>query len=70
MTFCDTCGHDFGDEIINEDLHSSQIIKEIIDSYLDIRMFRYGQYFSDIVIKNKGKCGLRQQSNKLVFQGL
>ena len=69
--FCDICEYDFDREIINEALHSSQIIKEMIDSYLDIRMFRYGQYYSDIVIKNKGKCGLRQQSNKLVlFQGL
>ena len=69
--FCNLYEHDFDHEIVNEDQHSSQIIKEIIDCYLDIRMFRYGQYYSEIVIKNKGKCGFLQQSNKLVlFQEL
>ena len=34
-------------------------------------MFRYGQHYSDVVWKNKGNFGLRQQSNKLIlFQGL
>ena len=70
FAFRDLYEHDFDHEIESEDLHSSQIIKEIIDCYLDIRKFRYSQYYSEIVIKNKGKCGVRQQSNKLVNSNL
>ena len=54
----------------NGELHSTQLTKAIIDIYLDVRMSRYGQYYSQMVI-NKNKIGLRQKYNKLVLiQGL
>ena len=62
--------HDLEESEIGTDLHSRQLIKEIINSYLDIRLFRYGQYFTERKLK-KNKAGIRQQSNKLViFKGL
>ena len=57
-------------EFGGNDLHSRQLIKGIINSFLDIRLFRYGQYFTEKTLK-KNKAGIRQQSNKLVlFKGL
>ena len=62
--------HDFDIDIGTEDLHSLQLTKAIEDSYLNIRLLRYGQYYTEMVLK-KSKCGVRQQSNKLIlFQGL
>ena len=60
----------FENDHISEDLHVTQITKAIIDNYLDIRLFRYAQFYTENVLK-KNKIGIRQQSNKLVlFQGL
>ena len=62
--------HDFDIDMGTEDLHSLQLTKAIVDIYLNIRLLRYGQYYTEMVLK-KSKCGVRQQSNKLVlFQGL
>ena len=60
----------FENDHISEDLHVTQITKAIIDNYLDIRLFRYAQFYTENILK-KNKIGIRQQSNKLVlFQGL
>ena len=62
--------HDLDHEILTEDMHSSQLLKKIINKYLSIRLFRYGkQYTNDILHKNK--IGLRQQFNKIIlFKGM
>ena len=56
-------GHDREHEFWTEDLHSSQVIKTIVNKYLTMRFYRYGQQYTRNVIQ-KGKLGLRQQSNK------
>ena len=62
--------HDIDHEILSEDLHSLQLVKAIIKKYLTMRLLRYGQDFTQTVIQ-KGKLGLRQQSNKMIlFKGL
>ena len=62
--------HDFEHDMGSDDIHSTQITKEIINCFLDLRLYRYGQYYTEMVVK-KDKCGIRQKSNKLVlFQGL
>ena len=62
--------HDFDIDVGTEDLHSLQLTKAITDAYLNIRLLRYGQYYTEMVLK-KSKHGIRQQSNKLVlFKGL
>ena len=61
---------DFNNEIVAEDLHSFQVTKEVITWFMKIRLFRYGQYFTQMTLK-KGKSGVRQKLNKMVlFQGL
>ena len=57
--------HDFDIDMGTEDLHSLQLTKAIADTYLNIRLLRYGQYYTEMVLK-KSKSGVRQQSNKLV----
>ena len=62
--------HNDENEILNEDLHVTQITKEIVNLYLDLRLFRYGQQYTEMVLK-KGSLGMRQKVNKLVlFKGL
>ena len=54
----------------SEDLHSFQITKAVIDKFLEIRLLRHGQHYTQLKLV-KTKVGLRQQYNKLVlFQGL
>ena len=50
----------------SDDIHSTQITKEIINYFLNLRLYRYGQYYTEIVVK-KDKYGIRQKSNKLVL---
>lgn len=57
---------DFENEIVGEDLHSSQHTKEILQKCFELRFFRYGQHYTEMVIQ-KGKCGLRQKLNKTVL---
>ena len=68
--------HDKDQELLMEDIHSTQLIKTIVNKYLTMRCHRYGQQIhegchperDDI---QKGKHGFRQQANKLVlFNGL
>ena len=62
--------HEFENCYITEDLHSTRLTKQIIDYFLKIRFYRYGQSYSSEKLKIK-KHGLRQQSKKmLLFQGL
>ena len=61
--------HDFFHDHGSEDLHSTQITKSIVDNYY-MRSYRYGQHYTESVLKSN-TLGVRQQSNKLVvFQGL
>ena len=51
---------------LDEDLHSSQLIKEIASKFLMMRMLRYGQEFTT----HSKDVGKRSQSNKLLhFKG-
>ena len=68
--FLSMINHDFENCFVTEDLHSTQLTKKIVDHYLRIRFFRYGQQYSSKKLK-KAKHGLRQQMNKMmIFQGL
>ena len=62
--------HDFQNCDMTEDLHSTKLTKQIIDNFLKIRFYRYGQHYTSENLKQK-KHGLRQQANKMIlFQGL
>ena len=62
--------HDIENHDPLEDLHSTQLCKQIAHKYLDMRLFRYQQQYTDGVI-HKGKVGIRQKLNKsLIFSGL
>ena len=55
---------------LGEDLHSTQLCKKIAHKYLDMRLFRYQQTFTDDIIR-KGKIGVRQKLTKsIIFGGL
>ena len=55
---------------ISEDFHSTQIQKDVIKEFLNMRLFRYGQEYSKCVLM-KNCIGKRQQLNKFVlFKGL
>jgi hypothetical protein len=57
-------------DIVSNDLHSTQLKKQIIDKYLTLRLRTYGKHYTQTVIQNS-KAGIRQQANKLVlFQNL
>ena len=61
--------HDIEFASPNEDLHSTQVMKNIAEHYFNIRLSRYGQDFTSSV--KKDTIGLRQQTNKLIlFKGL
>ena len=51
---------DSNNEIVTENLHSYQLIKEIIDKFMKIRHLRYGQHFTELTMK-RGKCRIRQK---------
>ena len=62
--------HHFENEQGSEDLHSTQLIEKIICKYLDIRMFSYGKFYEQTILK-QGKIGLRKRFIKMVlFKGL
>jgi hypothetical protein len=51
---------------LDEDLHSSQLTKEIASRYLNMRLARYGQHYT----MQKKEMGKRQRTNKmLIFNG-
>ena len=51
---------DFENEFVGEDIHSYQPTKEILHRFFELRLIRYGQHYTEMVIQ-KGKCGLRQK---------
>ena len=56
--------------MISEDLHSTQVMKAVVNDYLVMRLLRYGQQFTRNVVQ-KNNIGKRQQLNKLIlFKGL
>ena len=57
---------DFENEFVGEDIHSYQLTKEILHRFFELRLFRYGQHYTEMVIQ-KGKCGLRQKLNKTIL---
>lgn len=67
--FSNLNSHDVQTASINEDIHSTQLVKNIAAYFFDIRLARYAQDFNEF--KKKSSIGLRQQSKKLVqFKGL
>ena len=62
--------HDLDHEVLTEDMHSSQLLKKIINKYLSIRLFRYGKQYTNNIL-HKNKIDLRQQFNKIIlFKGI
>ena len=62
--------HDIQNEQLNEDLHSSQLCKEIIDMFIKIRLYAYTNKFNKEILHGD-KIGVRQQSTKLlIFKGI
>ena len=70
ILFQDLLEHDVHTHNPCEDLHSTQIMKGVIQLYLRTRLYRYGQDHTRRVIKAKS-IGKRQQMNKLkLFAGI
>ena len=68
--FANLWRHDMENSNINEDFHSTQIIKSIALKFFMLRLMRYGQEYTQSVLKLK-LIGKRKQLNKLIlFQGL
>ena len=62
--------HDVENSNINEDFHSTQIIKALSRKFFTTRLLRYGQEYTQAVLK-KDAIGKRQQLKKLIlFKGL
>ena len=69
-TFSSLHQHDIENHDPLEDMHSTQLCKQIAHKHFDMRLFRYQQQYTDDVI-HKGKIGTRQKLNKsLIFSGL
>ena len=63
--------HDIDTHSVSEDYHSTQIMKAVIKFYLDMRLHRYAQQYTQKLRCASKKLGKRQQLNKLVlFEGL
>jgi len=58
--------HDLEHDVLTEDMHSTQLCKQIMQKYVTLRLVTYGKHFTKTVIQ-KNKAGIRQQSNKLVL---
>ena len=57
-------------EALTEDMHSSQLVKKIIEKYTTIRLLTCGKEYTRNIL-HKDKIGVRQQSTKLVlFKGI
>ena len=62
--------HDIDTHVVGEDFHSTQIMKAVVNAYLDMRLLRFGQEYTRTVIRGKNE-GKRQQLTKLIqFEGL
>ena len=70
VLFSSLLQHDIDTHFVDEDLHSTQIMKAIVSKFMTMRLLRYAQEYSNEVVK-KDVHGKRQQMNKLVlFSGL
>jgi hypothetical protein len=68
--FTELHDHDLDHEPLTEDLHSTQLVKKIVEKYCKIRLYAYEKTFNKEML-HKGKTGFRQQSTKLLtFKGL
>ena len=45
--------HDMDHEVVNEDLHPFQLVKEIIKRFLTMRLLRYGQNYTESIIQKR-----------------
>ena len=71
ILFKDLLQHDVDTHVATEDLHSTQIMKEVVSKFLKMRLLRYGQEFTQKMIMQKKGFGKRQRLNKLtLFDGL
>ena len=62
--------HDLETACFTEDLHSTQLRKQVCKSYVQLRLLTYGKRYCNEVIQ-AGKTGKRQQLTKLIiFQNL
>ena len=66
MIFTSLYNHDLEGDSSMEDMHSSQLRRMIANKYFEIHLYNHGRFYNENVI-NKGKIGIRQQSNKLVL---
>lgn len=57
--------HDFQNCAITEELHSTRLTRHVIDNFLKIRFYRYGQKYTSENLKKK-KHGMRQQAKKMI----
>ena len=70
LLFSSLLQHDIDMHYVDEDYHSTQIMKAVVTRFISLRLLRYGQEYTENVVK-KGKLGKRQQMNKLMlFSGL
>ena len=70
VLFSSLLQHDIDTHFINEDFHSTQLMKAIVSEFLNMRLLRYAQEYTEDVVK-RNVLGKRQQMNKLLlFSGL
>ena len=70
VLFSSLLQHDIDTHFINEDFHSTQLMKAIGSGFINMRLQRYAQEYTEDVVK-RGVLGKRQQMNKLLlFSGL
>ena len=62
--------HDLEHEILTEDLHSSQLLRKIIEHFITLRLATYGKHYTRDE-HHKHNIGVRQQSTKsVIFKGI
>jgi hypothetical protein len=70
ILFAGLLQHDIDNHCFGDDLHSTQVMKAFVSSFLKMRLFRYGQEYTQQVIR-KDSLGKRQQMSKLMlFNGV
>ena len=70
LLFSSLLQHDVDNHSITEDFHSTQVMKVVVRLFLKMRLSRYAQEYTQVVVK-KNALGKRQQMNKLMlFSGL
>ena len=70
VLFSSLLQHDLDTHFVDEDYHSTQIMKAVVSKFTKLRLLRYGQEYTNNVVK-KDKLGKKQWMNKLMlFNGL